>query len=183
MNRNNFIVIHRYNKWFNSHIALYTKSAVYMHLNTLPVVSIYLWHHSQFSCWAGLLHTEFWLNSMQLILRIIHLKERTSKLCIVTNCFKMVVASCFMGPINIFVFQWNFWNSCSLLWITSRSAQLTYIYYAIIPIYVNFLHYIYLSDCSTFSLLADLQVLFRSVTWRRTVMVSYFLLPRASDDI
>ena len=45
--------------------------------------------------------------------RIVHLKERTFKFCIFTNCFKMAAVSSIMGPINIFVIQLNFWNSCN----------------------------------------------------------------------
>ena len=49
------------------------------------MVSIYLWHHSKCSCWPAQLHTEFWLNPMHLNFRIVHLKERISKFCIVSR--------------------------------------------------------------------------------------------------
>ena len=42
---------------------------------------------------------------MQLNFRIAHIKERISNFCIFTNCFKMMAVFCFMGPINIFLFQ------------------------------------------------------------------------------
>ena len=47
---------------------------------------------------------------MLLNFRIVHIKEKTSKFCIFTSCFKLVEGSSFMSPINIFVIQLNFWN-------------------------------------------------------------------------
>ena len=82
------------------HCFIYKIYTVYMHLNTLPMVSIYLWQHSKHSCWPAQSHTEFWWNSMQLNFRIVHLRERTSKFCFFTNCFKMAEISCFMGPLK-----------------------------------------------------------------------------------
>ena len=82
---------------------------VHMNLNTLPVVSIYLWHHSKCSCMPARSHTEYWLSSMHLCFHIVHIKERTSKFCIFTNCFKMSAVSCFMNPIDMYLcFNQNF---------------------------------------------------------------------------
>ena len=63
----------------------------------------------------------------------------------------MAAVSSSMGPINIFAFQLNFETRvfCSKLPL-DNSTQLNWFYHAIIPIYVNFVYYIYSSICSTF---------------------------------
>ena len=113
-----FVMVQYLNQF--PHCFIYIICTVHMHLITLLFVSIYLWHHSKCSCWPAQSHGKLWLKSMHLKFCIILLKERTSKFCIFTNCFKMAAVSCFMGLINIFVFQSNFWNSCILLQITFR---------------------------------------------------------------
>ena len=55
----------------------------------------------------------------------VNLTERTSQFCIFTNCLNMAAASCFMGPINIFVFQSDFWIILIVLQITSTSTFVT----------------------------------------------------------
>ena len=128
-----------------------------MQLNTLPVVSIYLWHNSKCSCWLTQSHTELWLNSVHLNFRIVYIKERTSKFCIITKCLKMVAVSSFMCPINLFLFQLNFlqlmYLALNYLWSIMRpnSTQLNQFYNAIMPIYVNFVYLIYSRICSKFS--------------------------------
>ena len=54
------------------------KICAVLHLNTLLVVSIYLRHHSKCNCWPAQSHTELWLNTVHLYVRIVHIKERTT---------------------------------------------------------------------------------------------------------
>ena len=91
-----------------SQCLIYKICKVCMNLNTLSVVSTSL--YSKCSCWPAQSHTELWSSSMHFNFCIVHINERTSRFCIFTNCFKMAVVSCFMGPSNN-VFQSNFWNS------------------------------------------------------------------------
>ena len=57
----------------------------------------------------------------------VHLKERTCKFCIFTNCFKMVAVTCFTSPTSIFLSHSIF----------SDSHILLKNYYVITAIHVN----------------------------------------------